>query len=98
MPKDLDDLADKISDARAQNQRDIKRTPAASMVGLAYRLMVEVIAGIGVGAFIGWWLDKWLNTSPIFLLVLLFLGLIAGVMGSVRAAQEMRQKIDRADK
>ncbi|MBE8191482.1 MAG: hypothetical protein HAW65_00895 [Alphaproteobacteria bacterium] len=95
MAKDLHELASKISDAKAQNSQAGGKKPAASMVGLAYRLMIEVIAGIAVGGFVGWWLDKWFGTSPVLLLVLLFLGLIAGVMSSVRTAAEMRRKLDK---
>ena len=33
-----------------------------------------------VGTFIGWALDQWLETSPLFLLVMFFLGAIAGML------------------
>ncbi len=51
---------------------------------LAYRLLVEIIAGIAVGGFLGWWLDKWLNTKPIFTLILLFLGMVSGLYNVIR--------------
>ena len=41
------------------------------MLGLAYRFTVEMLAGIGVGGFVGWWMDKWFGTAPAFLLILL---------------------------
>ena len=44
------------------------------------RVATELVAGVIVGAFIGWVLDNWLGTSPLFLLVLFFLGAIAGML------------------
>jgi ATP synthase protein I len=52
---------------------------------------MELVVGIVVGGFIGWWLDKWLSTKPIFLLVMLLLGMIAGVLNMLRTARDMRQ-------
>jgi ATP synthase protein I len=39
-----------------------------------------LVAGVIVGTFIGWVLDRWLGTSPLFLLVMFFLGAIAGML------------------
>ena len=64
------------------------------MLGLAYRFTVEMLTGIGVGGFVGWWMDKWFGTAPAFLLTLLFLGMIAGVVNSVRTVNEMRRSLD----
>ena len=64
------------------------------MLGVAYRFTVEMLAGIGVGGFIGWWMDKWFGTAPAFLLILLFLGMFAGVVNSVRTVNEMRRSLD----
>ena len=64
------------------------------MLGLAYRFTVEMLAGIGVGGFVGWWMDKWFGTAPAFLLILLFLGMIAGVVNSVRTVNEIRRSQD----
>ena len=44
------------------------------------RVATELVAGVIVGTFIGWVLDRWLDTSPLFLLVMFFLGAIAGML------------------
>ena len=93
----LDALEDKISASRQRQAPDAQANAHGSMLGLAYRLTVEILAGIGVGGFVGWWLDKVLGTQPFMMLVLLFLGMAAGLMNSVRTVNEMRRKQDQLD-
>jgi ATP synthase protein I len=50
------------------------------------RLSTELVAGVLVGAGIGWLLDRWLGISPWGLIVFLLLGFAAGVLNVVRAA------------
>jgi ATP synthase protein I len=90
----LDELQDKISATRQKHREPDERRGNASMLGLAWRLTVEMLAGIGVGGFVGWWMDKWFGTEPIFMLLLLVLGMGAGLMNSVRTVNEMRRKQD----
>jgi ATP synthase protein I len=52
------------------------------------RLSTELVAGVLVGAGIGWGLDRWLGISPWGLIVFLLLGFAAGVLNVVRAAGE----------
>src|SRR4029078_12519193 len=61
-----------------------KRDPSALARG--FRLSTELVAGVLVGAFIGWALDKWLGISPWGMIVFLLLGFSAGVVNVMRAA------------
>ena len=45
---------------------------ALSAVGIAFVLAVVI------GFLVGYWLDRWLGTSPLFILVFFFLGVAAG--------------------
>ena len=45
------------------------------------RLSTELVAGVLVGAFLGWALDRLLATSPWGLIVLLMLGFVAEYAG-----------------
>src|SRR5215471_13416886 len=62
--------------------------PAADASGFArgFRLSGELVAGVLVGAGIGWTLDRLLGISPWGLIVFLLLGFAAGVANVVRAA------------
>ncbi|HKS84427.1 MAG TPA: AtpZ/AtpI family protein, partial [Pseudolabrys sp.] len=46
----------------------------------------ELVAGVLVGAAVGWLLDRWLGTSPWGLIVFFLLGFAAGVLNVMRAA------------
>lgn len=51
-----------------------------------FRLSSELIAGVLVGAVIGWGIDKLLSTSPWGLIVFFLLGFVAGVINVMRTA------------
>jgi ATP synthase protein I len=55
-------------------------------VGSALRLSSEFIAGIVVGAALGWAIDYYAGTSPFGLMVFLLLGFAAGVVNALRSA------------
>ncbi|MCA6126022.1 AtpZ/AtpI family protein [Bradyrhizobium sp. WSM 1704] len=58
----------------------------ASAMALGFRLSSELIAGVAVGAAIGWGVDRWLSTSPFGFIVFMLLGFVAGVVNVVRSA------------
>jgi ATP synthase protein I len=58
----------------------------SSAMARGFRLSTELVAGVLVGAGLGWLLDRWLGTSPWGLIVFLLLGFAAGVLNVMRAA------------
>ena len=56
-------------------------------MALGFRLSSELIAGVVVGAAIGWGFDRLLSTSPFGLIVFVLLGFTAGVFNVVRSAR-----------
>jgi ATP synthase protein I len=57
-----------------------------SAMARGFRLSTELVAGVLVGAAIGWLLDRWLGSSPFGLIVFLLLGFAAGILNVMRAA------------
>jgi ATP synthase protein I len=58
----------------------------ASAMARGFRLSSELIAGVVVGAVIGWGFDRLLSTSPFGLIVFFLLGFAAGVVNVMRSA------------
>lgn len=66
-------------------------TSDPSAIARGFRLSTELVAGVLVGAAIGWLLDRWLGISPWGMIVFLLLGFAAGVLNVMRAAGVVRQ-------
>ncbi len=92
--KRLDDLGDRLRDVR-KDDKPPARASSHRELGVAYRVMVEMFAGVGVGGFLGWWLDSWLGTAPILLVVLIPLGFAAGSLNAYRAIRSYTAGMDR---
>ncbi|WBU52277.1 AtpZ/AtpI family protein [Paracoccus sp. SCSIO 75233] len=58
----------------------------------AWRMVIELVTGLGIGFGIGYGLDRLLGTMPIFLVLFLLAGLAAGIKVMLGTAQEMQRK------
>ncbi len=69
------------------SKRDTKdrATGSAAGYGQAMKLSSEFIAGIAVGAGLGWAIDRLAGTSPWGLVVFLLLGFLAGILNVLRS-------------
>jgi ATP synthase protein I len=84
----------KIGTDQSGNEQDAAQAKASAMaVGL--RLSSELVAGVLVGAALGWGFDRLLSTSPWGLIVFLLLGFTAGVINVMRAAGAMAKQSER---
>lgn len=66
-------------DVPAADKASARMAPPASAMGVGMRVGVELLSALVVGLAIGWGLDRWLHTSPIFLALFVVLGGGAGV-------------------
>jgi ATP synthase protein I len=66
----------------------LRSTISASTVGL------ELALSVGLGYFIGDWLDDWLGTEPYLMLALVIVGSIAGFLNLWRGLQRIRRQDD----
>ena len=85
----LQDIERRIDKMQGQQQADDAPRHnglPAGMGAILGRVATEMVAGVLVGAFIGWVLDRWLETSPLFLVLMFFLGAAAGMLNVWRIA------------
>ena len=62
------------------------RAATASGYARGFRLSSELVAGVLVGAGLGWLIDRLLGISPWGFIVFLLLGFVAGVLNVMRSA------------
>ena len=95
-PNRSDDFDERLRRLRERAPGEQKTDPGASAstgtaFGFAFRIGVELLAALLVGGGIGWLLDRWLGTMPLFLIIFFFLGAGAGMLNVFRAAKELNR-------
>ena len=63
-----------------------------SQAQIAWRMVTELVAGLGIGFGIGYGLDKLFGTTPWLMVVFIGLGFVAGVRTMMRSAQEIQRQ------
>ncbi|MDO5646858.1 AtpZ/AtpI family protein [Paracoccus sp. (in: a-proteobacteria)] len=78
---------------------ELARTPDAPGIGakyeqanLAWRMVTELVTGLGLGLAIGYGLDYLFGTKPFLMVLFIFFGLAAGVKTMMRTASEIDRK------
>jgi ATP synthase protein I len=65
-----------------------------SQAQLAWRMVIELVAGLLIGFGMGYGLDSLLGTIPLFLVLFTFLGFAAGIKTMLRSAREIQTQQD----
>ncbi|MDX8347136.1 AtpZ/AtpI family protein [Cognatiyoonia sp. IB215446] len=63
-----------------------------SQAQLAWRMVIELVSGLGIGFSIGYGLDSLFGTQPFLMVLFIFFGLAAGVLTMMRSAKEVQMK------
>jgi len=94
MESRLDDLDKKIKDAetREQSRNMSGKSPLSSHAvsradASGMRVGLELVVSMGLGGAIGYGLDQWLGTLPLFMIIMFLLGTAAGFMNIYRMTQ-----------
>jgi ATP synthase protein I len=93
-------LGDRLDQTRASQPSeptpDARPDANTSAMARGLRLSSELVAGVLVGAVIGYMLDRWLGLSPWGFIVFVLLGFAAGILNLMRAVGVVANPEDRA--
>ena len=84
--RQLDDALASRRELERETDSDDGRSKSAAGFAQALRLSSEFVAGIVVGAALGWFVDRFFGTSPWGLIIFFLLGFCAGVLNVLRSA------------
>lgn len=87
---DLGARLEKVRERRAPPSSDAGASRGAAYA-IGFRMVAELVAGVGVGAFIGWALDRQFATKPWLMVVFICFGFAAAMLNIVRAAQKAQR-------
>ena len=90
---------DRLRAARTRQGMDAPSAAAGSSPGegessalaVGLRVGVELVSALAVAVAIGWGLDHWLHTLPLFLVIFVVLGGVAGLLNVWRQVGPARQ-------
>jgi ATP synthase protein I len=92
----FDEFDARLRSARAERGQKPEPGPVdRSGMGGGLQAGVDVVAGVVGGLLIGWALDRWLGTSPVLLVLFLFVGAAAGTLNAYRTLQRLMRDGDR---
>lgn len=87
----LKEIAEKIEKYKFNHtSNDVKqKNKRGKQISIAMRLSTELVVASIVGAILGWYIDKWLNTKPIFFIIFLLLGVVSGVKTAISTSKQL---------
>ena len=89
----LNSLESRLKAARGPEEQEAEEPPV-NPVGVAWKLGTELVVGVAVGAFLGLEVDKWLDSKPVALIILVMLGFGAGIRNVLREARKLQDGLD----
>ncbi len=90
-------LDKRITDAKKALDPKPRVDEHYSAANLAWRMVIEMVAGLGIGFGIGYGLDVLFGTLPIFMVLFTMLGLAAGIKTMLRSAKEIQEGAEAAE-
>lgn len=84
-------LETRIAAAKEAQKPEPRMDEHYSGAQLAWRMVIELVAGLMIGFGIGYGLDRLFGTLPWFLVLFTLMGLAAGVQTMMRTATEAQE-------
>lgn len=83
-------LGTRLEQVKARQAPQLDNAARGAALGQAFKIAVELVAGVLFGGIVGWALDRYLGSAPWLLILFLVLGFAAGMMNVVRTARRMQ--------
>lgn len=94
--KRLRALEKRIETLKAAQDPPPAREDHHRMANAAWRMVIELVSGLGIGFGIGYGLDTLFGTRPWLLVLFTLLGFAAGVSTMLRTARELQERNEQA--
>ncbi len=88
----LRQLEKRIAAAKKAQAPEPRMDEHYSGAQIAWRMVIELVAGVLIGLGIGYGLDAVFGTQPLFLVLFLLLGFAAGIQTMMRTAKEAQKE------
>lgn len=85
--EDFDKKAAEIEQGLEQLKKAEREPKPQSDKVTGERAFAEIVGGLLFGVFSGYWIDDYFNTQPIFLLVMIILGLAGSIYNIYKATK-----------
>jgi ATP synthase protein I len=97
----LSDIRETITkhkvDKNAADEKQAKADRDNESMGMGLRAGAEFVTAIIAGCLLGYYLDLWLDTKPIFFIALLILGVITGFVNVWRTSENIGHAVGYKD-
>ena len=91
--KNLKEISARLEIAKKNLKKDKKNNKSsnAESLGKALKISTELVAAVVVGSTIGFLLDSWFDTKPLFTICFFFIGVAAGISNVFKSAKRMHK-------
>ena len=89
------ELGRKLDAVKTRREPPPDNRARGAAMAQGFKIAVELVVGVVFGGLVGWGLDRYLETSgPWFLIVFVILGFAAGMLNVIRTAQRMQAEAE----
>ena len=93
LPPDIADLSSRIEDfkQKAATPAPKHRSQLGIFLEYAFRMATEFVSPIIIALCLGYLADKFFDTKPVIMIILLFFGIAAGTLNIYKASQKLEK-------
>ena len=80
-----------IAKKNLKKKQFTNKSSNAASLGKALKISTELVAAVLVGSTLGFILDNWFDTKPLFIICFFFIGVAAGILNVIKSAKKMQK-------